>query len=241
MLDFPSAEIERLLGRIQERMPLCRVILVNADRGDNIFFLLNWPVVKGVIYQQDNDTLISKAIDVVCKGRSWFPRNYMDYLVRHRKTPTRCGHVFESLTSRERQMLDHVVRGMSNNEIADALCLSTHTVKAHLQSLYRKVGVKNRVGVMRVHENHLEEEGVGCPATCLVRIATGDVADPFCCPGMDLEQDMGWWWTDRYPSANVSISIAYQRHYLYPIRRSVSILTTFRQKRIITIKGADLR
>ena len=160
VLDFPSAEIERLLGRIQERMPLCRVILVNADRGDNIFFLLNWPVVKGVIYQQDNDTLISKAIDVVCKGRSWFPRNYMDYLVRHRKTPTRCGHVFESLTSRERQMLDHVVRGMSNNEIADALCLSTHTVKAHLQSLYRKVGVKNRVGVMRwVHENHLEEEG----------------------------------------------------------------------------------
>ncbi|MGB2248145.1 MAG: hypothetical protein ACPH3N_10760 [Alcanivorax sediminis] len=32
-------------------------------------------------------------------------------------------------------------------------------MKAHLQSLYRKVGVKNRVGVMRwVHENHLEEE-----------------------------------------------------------------------------------
>jgi LuxR family transcriptional regulator of csgAB operon len=160
VLDFSTPEIEGLLGRIQEHMPLCRVILVNADRDDNIFFLLNWPVVKGVIYQQDSDVLISKALDEVCKGRSWFPRSYMDYLVRHRKTPTRCGHIFESLTSRERQMLDHVVRGMSNHEIADAICLSTHTVKAHLQSLYRKVGVKSRVGVMRwVHENHLEESG----------------------------------------------------------------------------------
>ncbi|WP_237738813.1 helix-turn-helix transcriptional regulator [Alcanivorax hongdengensis] len=158
VLDFSATELEQLLGKIQERKGLCRVILVNADRGDDIFFLLNWPVVKGVIYQQDNDALVSKAIEVVSRGRSWFPRSYMDYLVRHRKTPTRCGHIYESLTSRERQMLDHVVRGMSNHEIADALCLSTHTVKAHLQSLYRKVGVKNRVGVIRwVHDNHLEE------------------------------------------------------------------------------------
>jgi LuxR family maltose regulon positive regulatory protein len=51
----------------------------------------------------------------------------------------------ESLSSQEQRILRLLVAGRSNPEIADALVVSVNTVKTHVQSLYRKLGVHNRV------------------------------------------------------------------------------------------------
>ena len=48
------------------------------------------------------------------------------------------------LSRRERQVLDHVSEGMTNAQIASELGVSTHAVKFHLASIYRKLGVANR-------------------------------------------------------------------------------------------------
>ncbi len=48
------------------------------------------------------------------------------------------------LTQRESETLALVVRGLRNQEIADALFLGVNTVKTHLKSLYRKLGARNR-------------------------------------------------------------------------------------------------
>lgn len=49
------------------------------------------------------------------------------------------------LTTREKEILALIVEGKSNPEIARALIISTHTVKAHIESIYRKFGVHNKV------------------------------------------------------------------------------------------------
>lgn len=48
------------------------------------------------------------------------------------------------LTKREVEVLDLVAKGRSNREIAKALFISDNTVKAHLQSILRKVKVHTR-------------------------------------------------------------------------------------------------
>ncbi len=48
------------------------------------------------------------------------------------------------LTRRERQMLDALVQGKTDKEIAAALGISPKTVSYHLVNLYRKLGVSNR-------------------------------------------------------------------------------------------------
>jgi DNA-binding NarL/FixJ family response regulator len=48
------------------------------------------------------------------------------------------------LTQRETQAMRALARGLSNKEIADELSLTVPTVKSHLTSLYRKLGVSNR-------------------------------------------------------------------------------------------------
>ena len=49
------------------------------------------------------------------------------------------------LTDREQKVLTKLTKGLTNKEIADTLFISTHTVKAHLESIYEKLGAKNRV------------------------------------------------------------------------------------------------
>jgi DNA-binding NarL/FixJ family response regulator len=52
----------------------------------------------------------------------------------------------EELSQRELDVLQSLVKGRSNKEIAAALFISEATVKSHLQNLFAKLGVQDRVG-----------------------------------------------------------------------------------------------
>ncbi|CAH0172192.1 HD domain-containing phosphohydrolase [Microbacterium sp. Bi121] len=52
----------------------------------------------------------------------------------------------DGLTLREREVLAHVARGLSNRQIADKLVLSEKTVRNHVERTYAKIGASNRVG-----------------------------------------------------------------------------------------------
>ena len=49
------------------------------------------------------------------------------------------------LTSREIEVMNLLIYGYNNSEIAENLCISVHTAKAHISSIYEKLNVKNRV------------------------------------------------------------------------------------------------
>lgn len=48
-------------------------------------------------------------------------------------------------TSRELDILNCIIKGTSNQEIGKELFMSVHTVKSHLEAIYQKFGVNNRV------------------------------------------------------------------------------------------------
>jgi DNA-binding CsgD family transcriptional regulator len=62
------------------------------------------------------------------------------------------------LTKREREIIGFIVQGMSNDEIGQALYISTQTVKNNVSAIYRKTGVKNRVQLGNVLRNYEEGE-----------------------------------------------------------------------------------
>ena len=49
------------------------------------------------------------------------------------------------LTEREIKILKYLIMGLQNDVISDKLHISIHTTKAHLESIFKKLGVKNRV------------------------------------------------------------------------------------------------
>ena len=50
-----------------------------------------------------------------------------------------------TLTSRELEVLNLVIKGYHNSKISELLCISQHTTKAHLTSIYEKLQVSNRI------------------------------------------------------------------------------------------------
>lgn len=51
----------------------------------------------------------------------------------------------EKLTQREKMVLEELISGKSNPEMAESLCITIHTVKVHLENIYRKLNVSNKV------------------------------------------------------------------------------------------------
>ena len=49
------------------------------------------------------------------------------------------------LTPRELEVMDLLIYGYNNSIIAEKLCITTHTTKAHISSIYEKLNVSNRV------------------------------------------------------------------------------------------------
>lgn len=49
-----------------------------------------------------------------------------------------------NFTEREKAVLDNLLKGMTNKEIAEELFITENTVKKHISSIYNKAGVKNR-------------------------------------------------------------------------------------------------
>ena len=51
----------------------------------------------------------------------------------------------ENFTDREKEVLYLLLKGLNNKEISKKLFISNHTTKAHVASIYKKLGVTNRV------------------------------------------------------------------------------------------------
>jgi DNA-binding NarL/FixJ family response regulator len=81
------------------------------------------------------------ALAAVTQGLIVLPKSLTERLLQ---TPAVIDELSEALTTREREVLELLGRGLSNRLIARELYISEHTVKFHISSLYAKLGVNNR-------------------------------------------------------------------------------------------------
>ena len=109
--------------------------------------------VRGVINNKASPDLLIRFIQGVVTGELWFPRQLVSRcILENRGKDTGSGKSLSSttllsvtLTVREREVLTEVSIGSTNDQIADHLCISQHTVKSHIYRIFRKINVPNRL------------------------------------------------------------------------------------------------
>jgi DNA-binding CsgD family transcriptional regulator len=94
------------------------------------------------------------AVDAFQKGEGLTLDDAVAYARRARGERGRPAAGWGSLTPTERQVVDLVVEGFANPQIADRLLMSRSTVKAHLAHVYRKLAVGNRAELAAVAARH---------------------------------------------------------------------------------------
>jgi DNA-binding NarL/FixJ family response regulator len=88
-------------------------------------------------------------------------RRLLEEFTARRPVTTAEPAALAQLTAREREVLDLVVRGRSNTEIARALLVAETTVKTHLAHALDKLGVRDRVhAVVYAYEHGLVTPGM---------------------------------------------------------------------------------
>ena len=92
--------------------------------------------------------LLRRAVQLVEAGEIWVGRRVMVRLIeelalRTAATPAVAGG--GQLTARERELVDLVAAGAANKDIARRLAISVKTVKTHMTSIFRKLGLSTRL------------------------------------------------------------------------------------------------
>ena len=126
-----SPEIPILVFGLHVDLPLARAALRLGARGF---------IHAGMELDQ-----IARAAQVAAKGEIVVPRKILEYLVTNEEPAG-----LDSLTARQREILELVARGYSNARIAKGLFLSESTVKQHLRAAYKVLGVSDRKEAARL-------------------------------------------------------------------------------------------
>ncbi len=84
------------------------------------------------------------AVNAVAQGNNIFPVEAVESLLRAPSRRNAASEQLSTLSEREREILAYLSVGADNVEIATTLKISERTVKAHVSSLYRKLGRDNR-------------------------------------------------------------------------------------------------
>lgn len=101
--------------------------------------------IRGVFYAADAPEIMIKGVKALVAGELWFSRQVSSRLLWRRRSDLSPAAPSEALTKREIEILQQLASGGNNQQIADALCISLHTVKTHLYNIYRKIEVENRL------------------------------------------------------------------------------------------------
>ena len=95
---------------------------------------------KGLVFKRFAVETLVNAVRTVSAGEVWFPPNLQVQIAALLSEPQAI-----ALTRREREIVRHVALGLRNAEVASRLAISEVTVKTHLNNIFRKLGLRDRV------------------------------------------------------------------------------------------------
>jgi DNA-binding NarL/FixJ family response regulator len=139
--------IFELLAAFRKARPHLRLIVLGLEEDHEHIQRIIGAGAKGYLAHTAKANEVRLAIEIVQDGSAWAPRKVLANLVDLSSAElNRASGVNEpKFTRREIQVLKLLVDGHPNRVIAEELGIDLATVKKHVGTLMRKVGVKNRI------------------------------------------------------------------------------------------------
>jgi DNA-binding NarL/FixJ family response regulator len=135
--------------RLVELGTTARILILTTFDLDEYVYAAIRAGASGFLLKDVRPSQLVDAIRVVADGEALLApavtRRLLERFAAMLPTPEERAPALATLTDRERDVLELVASGLSNSEIAERLFLGETTVKTHVSSLLRKLGLRDRV------------------------------------------------------------------------------------------------
>ncbi|MGB6430967.1 MAG: response regulator transcription factor [Candidatus Acidiferrales bacterium] len=113
--------------------------------------------IAGVFMKHNSPALLIQGIRETMQGKVWFEQDLLKRAFQG-AVAGRTAAAPAKLTKREREVMSFVFEGLANKQIADRIHVSESAVKACLQQLFDKTGVRTRSQLVRVALERYRDE-----------------------------------------------------------------------------------
>lgn len=135
-LRMPGMDGVDAIKAIRQQFPAARIIVLTTFDGDEDIYRALRAGAKAYLLKDAAREELLDSVRRVCKGETYLPSGVAAKLAERVAAP--------QLTARELDVLRLISAGKSNKEVGSVLLVTEGTVKAHVNSILRKLSVRGR-------------------------------------------------------------------------------------------------
>jgi len=147
-INLPKMSGIEAITRFKEKHPHVRIIMLTILEDDNNVVKSIQNGADGYVLKKTNPLKIMEAIRQVYEGGSPLTPSVAKQLLNIFKGSTNPPVSDYHLTTREKEILNMIVRGMGTEDIAGKLFISADTVRNHFRHIYEKLQVHSKAQVV---------------------------------------------------------------------------------------------
>jgi DNA-binding NarL/FixJ family response regulator len=166
LMDIRMPEVDGIAAtrEVVAVAPDVRVVILTTFEEDDYIFGALTAGASGFLLKRTSPERLIEAIKAVAAGDSLLSpsvtRRVIDRMAALPSGEAVLDRRVEQLTTREREVLEQLARGLSNAEIAEILVIEESTVKTHVKRILMKLGLRDRVqAVIFAYESGLVRPG----------------------------------------------------------------------------------
>jgi DNA-binding NarL/FixJ family response regulator len=169
VLDISMPDLDGLQAAslIRTECPQTQVLILTMHESDAYFFRAVEVGAAGYLLKKAASEELISAVRAVAQGEAFFypsmARKLLEGYLKHDSMPRSSGHRsnlpaglsgYDELSDREREVMFLLVRGLSNQEIAEKLVVSASTVQTHRGHILQKLGLETTIDLVRYAIRH---------------------------------------------------------------------------------------
>lgn len=148
LMDIQMPEVNGIEAtrQIIQKMPQVGIIILTMFEDNDSVFAAMRAGARGYVLKGVDQAGMLRAIRGIANGESLFSPEIASRLTQffNNLNPSPKDTAFPELTNREREILDYIAEGHTNEEISQTLVISLKTVRNHVSNIYNKLQVANR-------------------------------------------------------------------------------------------------
>lgn len=149
---MPVIDGYEIAMRVKMSFPNIKVVALTMNgEGMLVDKMIEEAALAGYILKTADKKELLDALEMIYKGISYFSDEVLRELDAYQKLKVQNDSM--NLTNREKDIIQCIVKGASNKDIADELFISVRTVETHRKNIFRKTGVHNAMQLVEFAKN----------------------------------------------------------------------------------------